>query len=187
MARKKNKSGPSAPQRAQGFSMVELIMVVFVFSVLVTISYVTLLSGASSWQATSETTELNQELRKGMEWMMTDLLQAGASTVTDVPADDNWYNAITFKIPSAAGVSGGTIEWASSTTNYALASSGSISQLKRTVGGQQKIIGQYITSLQIRRQSTSPEIVDVILGAQKNTPKTGLIDGTLSFSAKLRN
>ena len=167
-----------------GFTFVETLMAIFIFSVIMTASYVTLLSGTFSWQINNTEIELQQELRKAVDWMAEDLRQAGTSSITNVPADGVWYATITFKI--SAGVNNGNILWAGSSTQYLLGGTGS-TQLQRKIGSQTQVIAQNIASLQIRREAGTPKIVEVALRAEKRTPEGHLIQVSSNFNSRLRN
>ena len=169
----------------KGFTTVEVLVVVFIYSIIAGSCYVALISGNTSWQVTSAQVELQQELRKGMDAMSEDLRQAGASSITNVPADGIWYNTITFKI--CTGVSSGNISWSSNTIQYVIGSGANVNQILRKSGSQSKVIAQDIQTLQIRRQSSAPNIVEVSLLAQKNTSGGRLLSLNSNFSAKLRN
>ena len=169
----------------KGLTTVEVLVTVLIFSIIAGACYMALISGNMSWQVTSVATELQQELRKGMDTMTEDLRQTGASTITDVNADGAPYNMITFKI--CTGVSGGNISWSSNTVQYALGSGINVNKILRTSGGQSKVIAQDIQTLQIRRQSSAPNIVEVSLSAQKNTVGGRLLSLSSIFDVKLRN
>ena len=53
----------------QGFSLVETMVTVFIFVILAGGLYATLQVGDSSWQTNQTKVELQQELRKAIDWM----------------------------------------------------------------------------------------------------------------------
>ncbi len=165
----------------QGITLVETLITALIFAFLVGGVYLTLIVGIGSWQANDVRIELQQELRKSMDWMIGDLRQGGVSTITNVPADGNWYSTITFK--TSTGVSNGNIVWSADTIQYVLSSN----QLQRINGAQTKLIAQDIQSLQIRRQASTPSIVEVSLQDQKKTSTGHQINVTLNFKVELRN
>ena len=171
-------------KRLSGISLVETLITVVIFSILVGGVYLTLTVGIGSWQANNVRVELQQELRKSMDWMIADLRQSGSSTITNVPADGNWYSTITFK--TSSGVSGGNIVWSANTIQYIVGGNNS-NQLQRINGAQTKIIAQSIQSLQIRRQASTSNIVEISMQAQKNTSTGHQITNSLNFEAELRN
>lgn len=170
---------------SQGFTTAEALVMVLIYSIISGACYVALLSGNTSWQVTSVQTELQQELRKGMDAMTEDLRQAGSSSITNVSADGLVYPTITFKI--CTGVSGGNITWSSDTVQYVLGTGANANRLLRNSGAQSKVIAQNIQTLQIVRNSGSPNIVEVSILARKNTSGSRLLSMNSSFSVKLRN
>ena len=136
------------------------------------------------WEMSKTKTELQQELRKGMDWMIYELRQAGNLSIQNVPANGNWYSTITFQIPS--GVTAGTLTWNASSIQFVKGGSGS-NQLLRISGGNTKILGQYFQSLQFRRQSATPDILEVAMQAQKNTDRGRQVNYQLNFNVELRN
>ncbi|MGE0268157.1 MAG: type II secretion system protein J [Candidatus Omnitrophota bacterium] len=182
----KNKIGKVSRmiRRNRGTTLVETLVVVLIFSVLVAGFYSIATVGDNSWQVNRVQVELQQELRKSMDAMVNDLRQAGSSSIIDVPANGNWYNSITFRIPE--GVVAGSIDWTDSTLQFLRAGPGTV-QLQRIYGVQTKIVSNNITSLQFRRLTTSPKKLEVMLQAQKNTLKGLPIIYNLNFNVQLRN
>ena len=170
--------------RKSGFTLVESIVTVFIFAMILSGVYATLAVGDDSWQTNKTKIELQQEARKAMEYMINDLRQAGDASITNVPANNTWYSTITFKIPS--GVSSGSITWNNNSIVLAKGGTGN-SQLIRTYAGNPKILAQNLQSIQFRRQSTSPDILEVSIQEQGVTAKNRTLTYTLNFSLQLRN
>lgn len=164
-----------------GFTLVEALVTVVIFSIISGACLMIFLSGSDTWQTNDVQVELQQELRKAMEWIKGDLLEAGSTTVVNVPVNGTWYTTITFR--KSAGVSGGNISW-SNTLQYLVGGSG-VQLLRRPSGGSDRIIAQDIQSVQFRRTTTN--LVEVSLQAQKNTVKGRPLSDQLNFTVKLRN
>lgn len=182
---KRNPGWQAGLRNTAGFSLVEILVTLLIFSVLFTASFIVLLSGSKSWEINSTRMQVQQELRKAVDWIKEDMFDAGQSTITNVPADGSWYSTITFKTPT--GVSGNTAVWSSSTTQFTLGSGADANQLQEITGGVTKILANNIQSLQFRRQSTSPGIVEVSVQAQKTSTKGTPVTMSTSFKIKLRN
>ncbi len=175
----------------RGMTIAEVLISAVIFSVVLAACYALLIAGSDSWETNEAKIELQQDLRNAADWITQDLRQAGSVSITNVPADGTWYTLITFR--KASSVSGGSIVWDTDTTKYLLGGTDS-TQLQRQTGSQTpKVIGQNFQSLQFRRQSSSADIIDVALQAQKKTPRgknlTGkaAVEDGLSFKVHLRN
>src|SRR6185436_18640503 len=82
---------------SRGFTVAEVMMAVFIFSLLATACYTIMASSSSSWQTNRVRMEIQQELRKGQSWMINELRQTGTSVITDVPVATNVTTGITFR------------------------------------------------------------------------------------------
>lgn len=181
----------NGPRARRGMTMAEILISVAIFSVVLAACYVLLMAGSDSWETNEVKIELQQDLRKAVDWITQDLRQAGSVSITNVPANGTWYTLITFR--KASSVSGGSVVWDTDTTKYLLGGSDS-TQLQRQTGSQTpKVIGQNFQSLRFRRQSSSANIIDVALQARKKTPRgqnlTGkaFVQDDLNFKVYLRN
>ena len=169
---------------ASGLTLVEVLITVLVYSVVIAASYSVLTSGILTWQVNNVKVELQQELRKAMDWMMMDLRQAGASSIDDVAVSNTWSTVITFSI--ANGVSGGITTWTTDKIKYYLGGTGG-TLLKRQYGAATRDIAQNITVFQVRRPVSAPNTVEVNLQAQKQTTRGNTVQLDQSFVVKLRN
>ena len=169
-------------QSKKGFTLTEALVTTSVLTIIFSAFFIVLLSSSDSWQTNRVSIELRQELRKSMDSITRDILQAGVSTITDVSANGSWYTTITFKKPSS--ISGGSVVWDANTTKFLRSSN----ELQRQIGSAAgETIASNITTLQFRRQSDTPSVVEVNLQAQKSTPKGTVIADALSFKIRLRN
>lgn len=167
----------------RGFTLAEMMVTVVIFSFILGICYALFISGSDSWETNSTRVELQQELRKAMDWITQDLRQAGSASIVDVPADGSTYTSITFR--KSAGVSGGNLVWDADTTRYFLGGANG-NQLQRQIGSQTaSVIAQNIQSLQFSRQGSASNIVDVSLQAQKTTLRGKTLTGKTPIQASL--
>lgn len=168
------------------FTIVEMLVTALVYALMITAGYLLLTSGTVSWQVNSAKVELEQELRKTMEWMSLDLRQAGSSSIDDVSVDNAWSTQITFRI--ASGVSGGSVVWSAGKYRYYLGGTNN-RQLKRLEvnSGTIKEIAQDIKTLQVRRPVSTPDMVEVALVGEKTTGQGRVVNLNLNFKVKLRN
>lgn len=163
----------------KGFTLPEVLVTVFIFSIIVGASTTLLLIGMDSWQVNEVKIELQQELRKGMDWIAKDLRQAGSASIVNVPPASTQPD-ITFAV--ASGVVGSAINW-SANIQYVINSG----QLQRVQGGTTRLIARNMTLLQFTRGASTPNIVEVTLQAQRNSPRGHPVTDTLDFQVKLRN
>jgi len=184
MFRKLNKNRKQYHLNNRGMTMTEVMVTTLIFSFIIAGLYAAGAVGQNNWDVNDVQIGLQQELRKAMEWMINDLRQAGNASIVDVPADGNWYTTITFKTPS--GVTGGSIDWNANSIQFVLGGSSS-NQLQRLEASQTKIIAQNIQTLQFRRLTTSPDILEVNMLAQNSTVKGTQVDYQLDFEIQLRN
>ncbi len=170
----------------QGFSLVEVLVTVMIFAALTAAVATVLFVGQSSWQNNSVQAEMQQELRKAMDWMKGDLRETTATAITAGPtsADDTAYTSITFYLPT--GVSGNAITWSANTTQFVLGGTGA-NELHRIENSVTRVIAHNIQSLGFRRMAAAPNIIEIILQAQKNTIKGSTVTLNLTFDIQMRN
>lgn len=168
-----------------GFSMVELMVTMLIFTILAAGMYALSMVGDSSWHSNKARIELQQEMRKAMEALVLDLRETGGTSITNVPADGAWYSTITFKLPT--GVNSGSINWDGFSVQYSVISG----QLRRiynvTPTPITRTICQNVQSIQFRRQLANPDILEVAMQAQKNSSKGLALSYALNFDIQLRN
>ncbi len=169
----------------KGMSLSELLVSVFIFSILSSALLAVIVVGQRSWTTNEVRIGLRQELRKSMEMMINDLRQAGNASIADVPADDTWYSTITFQVPST--VTGGIITWDANSIQYTLGGTDG-KQLHKIRGGTTQILSQNMQSMQFRRLSTQADILEVALRAQDTVGLTDeVLNMDLDFQIELRN
>ena len=167
-------------KRKRGFTLVEIIVVTAVVAILLSCFIMFFLLGFRLWDGGEARIELQQEMRNAMAWITNDLQQAGSSSIIDVPADGNQYPAITFRVCN--GVSGSRISWSNNPICYII----NTNQLLRIEGSTNVAISENTQSLQFRRQSVTPDIIEVSLVLAK-TSSRGTLNDSLNFRVKLRN
>lgn len=171
-------------KKTLGFTLIEIMITVFIFLLLVGALFTILITGKTSWQVGNVRIELQQELRKGMDWITEELRQSGSSAISNVPANGTAYPTISFRIP--AGVTNGNIVWESDEIQYLLGGLNN-RQLLRQVGSEQRVLANNIISLEFSRQSLTSNIVEIALETDKMTVRGHLVELDLDFQVKLRN
>ncbi|MCQ9208038.1 MAG: prepilin-type N-terminal cleavage/methylation domain-containing protein [Omnitrophica bacterium] len=171
-------------KKSSGFTLIEILIAALISLILLAALFLIFFTGNSSWQMGNVRIELQQDLRRAMDWTSDELRQSGSSVISGVPSDGTPYNTITFRIPT--GVTGTTISWDPTQIQYSLGGPGG-RQLLRTYALDQRVLANNITSFEIRRQPLTSAILEVALEAEKSTPKGILIQLKLDFEVKLRN
>lgn len=180
---------PACRTGRQGFSLVEALVSVFIFSLLFAALFMVLYGGQASWYTADTQTEVNQKARRPVLTMVKELRQTRSSEIIDVPADGNNYNTITFKIPEDVDGDGdvidalGRIEW-SGNINYSLNAD---NQIIRTTPSGPLVLADNISSLQFMRPVGSSDVIQISVTAQKNTVWGRNLESTISSSFKMRN
>lgn len=172
----------------KGYSFLEVMVVVFIFMLILGMMTLILAAGRNAWYTEDVSVQLQQELRKSMSVMISDLRQTSSSTLIGVPSNGSWSSTIFYQKPT--GITYGYIDWGPQYQFLAvdLTSVGLGWQLWRVeLGTMPEVIANNINSLQLRRQFASRDIIEVILGAQKTTTKGTQITDSLSFQVKVRN
>ncbi len=175
---------PMRRRLIRGFTLVEVMVTALIFLILIGSVLTILAIGQSSWETGDVRVELEQELRKSMSWLSSDLRSAGVTTVTDVPADGAWYTSVTFRKPS--DVANGMIVWETDTIQYVCGGAGG-RQLLRKTAGSARVVANNIISFQARRMSSNPRMLEVRVSADKRTFKGRLLTDALDLRFNLRN
>jgi type II secretory pathway pseudopilin PulG len=174
----------------RGFSLVEALVVVFIFSLLFAALLMVLSGGQASWYTADVLMELNQEMRRSLLTMNKELRQTRSTEISNVPADDTFYTTITFKIPE--DVDGdddvidslGRIEW-SGDVSYSLNADNQI--IRTPMLGSIPVLANYVSSLQFRRLSGAPDIIEIYITAQKSTAWGRNLQADIVSSVRMRN
>lgn len=164
-----------------GFSLVEMVFVAILFFLIISSLFLGLAIGRNFSEIGDDRIQVQQELRKGFDWITDELREAGTMTIVGVPLDGTWQNSITFQIP--ASVSGSNIVWGGQ--NQYFLNNRQI--IRQNALGEQRILANDIQSLQFRRQLAEPDVVDVALQGERMTSAGNPIQANLTFRVKLRN
>lgn len=168
----------------KGSMLLEVLVAIFIFMLLLGLVFSILATGRNAWYIEDVGIELQQELRKAMTVLARDLRQTRLSTIVGVPSTGTWCTSIFFQKPT--GVTSGYITW-STQNQFVLGGLNSRQLLRRVTGTPDEVIANNISALQLRRRSTSRNVIEVVLAAQKTTTKGTQISKSLSFQVKVRN
>ncbi|MDP2921413.1 MAG: prepilin-type N-terminal cleavage/methylation domain-containing protein [Candidatus Omnitrophota bacterium] len=173
-------------KKYKGFTLIEIVVVAFLFSIISAAIFSVLATGRNSLTSGESRVGVVQACRNGLDSMIKELRQAGAATITGVPANGTNYSSITFQIPAAIASAG--ITW-SNAIQYSLGGLNG-TQLIRTQSGNQKVLANNISAVSFNRSAANPNVVNINITAQKNT-FPGFTAGqtivTLSSQVRARN
>lgn len=173
----------------KGFTLVEVMAAVLISILIVTALFVVLFAGRASWYTGDAQVTLNEEMRKSLLTIDKELRQTRLSEISGVPADNNFYTSITFKVPEDIDSDGdvidslGNSEW-SGDINYTLNAD---NQIVRSAASGSSILANSISSLQFRRLSTNPKIIQISITAQKTTMLGRNLQSNIMSSVRIRN
>ena len=171
-------------RRQDGFTLVEMIVV----SAIVTIVFLALFLLWDAGWSTLETAQaqaiVNQELRKGVDCLVSEVTEAGVSTIVGVPADDTWYGSLTFQ--TATDVVGGSTVWSADQIVYALGGTEN-RQLLRMCGDAVRVVANNIESFAVRRLSTDPAMTEIAVRSKSTTRKGHDVEEELNVKVRVRN
>lgn len=170
----------------KGLTLTEIIIVIFLFSIILTAIFTVLAAARTSWKSGSSQLSVQQEARRGLNAMAGELRQVRLSTITGVPADGSNNISVTFQIPVAISETGTT--W-STNIQYSLGGLNG-AQLLRTQDGTQRVLANNVSLLNFTRDASAPATINISITAQKSTfPGFSVSQSniTLNTEVKVRN
>lgn len=172
----------------KGFSLVEALVSVVIFSLVFIAVFSFMNQGLYSWHIADVNIEVQQEARRALMALDRHLRQTRTSQIS-IPADDNYYTSITFKIPEDTDADGdvidssGNIEWSGNIV-YSLNAN---KQLIRTDSWGTSVLANNIVNLQFKRSSGNPRMVEVYITTQKTTVPDKTSQVSIRSLFKVRN
>lgn len=174
----------------KGFTLIEILIVVAIFSVVMTFIYSIMASGRSSWYTADTAIYVQQQARQALDVMAKELRQSSTSVISGVPADDVNYTSITFRIPEDTDSDGDVlnstydVEW-SNPISYSRNANSQI--YRNATDAQPSILANNINSLLFRRQSATPNIVEIYIQGNKTSALNRNVSFSLNSQVKVRN
>ena len=159
----------------KGFTLIELMIVLLIFSIILGSIFAVMTMGNKAWQSGNVQVEIQQETRKGMDSMLKELRQSSLGQIT-VAA-----NTVTFRIPQSVNNSG-NITWCGDI----LYSLGGLNdeQLLRTQGEESRVLANNVQGLQF---SASGKEITITVVVEKESVSQRTLTTTLSSQVTLRN
>lgn len=161
----------------KGISVVEVVISIFLMSMMVVLTLQSFHSGTRLWDSAYIHSKLTVEAQRALELMVKELRRSAASQINLLAAD-----TLRFKMPEAVD-SAGNITW-SGWYEYSLDGE----QILRTVVATSDfvVVANNISSLEFT-QSGSPVTINIEIAAEQNTTYGHPIRTSLVGKAELRN
>lgn len=173
----------------KGFSIVELLVVMAIFTIICGAIFASLSSGNVLWDTGSNQARIEQEVRKSVEKIYRELKETSSSRVTI----GGGGTSITFQVPVDSDNDGdiiddsGQVEWGVNTITYLRGGTNNL-QLIRRSGGIDTILANDISALTFTGvPAVNPTVVRISVTAQKTTLAQRSLTSTLTSQVQLRN
>lgn len=170
-----------------GFTLLEVMVTLLIFSIIAAAMFLVLSSGRNTWFSATTYVEVQQELRKAKEWVTKELCQAKNSTLVmpDSTLIGNMIHSdeVNFEIPLSVA-DGGDVTWQQ--IKYYLTGTGN-KQLLQDVGGNIKVIANDIDLIDFAREQDKPQLIYITITASKQDIKGRTISSALNLKIKFRN
>lgn len=182
----------------RGFSLVELLVVVALFSIMAAALGLSLVSAQKTWSLGTRQAVLTAELRKVLDQVSRELVQSRAAQIQRPFPNGAWDTQVLFRIPqdqngdgSVLGAGGLITEW-SRDISYQMGRSNDCSRAAVNPPGFNPrttvtTVANHITDLRFRRQAAIPDVVEIRATAGTLTEDGRVMSRTMSTMVKLRN
>ncbi|MFA5038505.1 MAG: prepilin-type N-terminal cleavage/methylation domain-containing protein [Candidatus Omnitrophota bacterium] len=165
----------------RGFTLLEGLVVFFISTIVMGALLMMLSSGRRTWYSVDAQITLQQELRKALGQMLTDLPQSSEIQIS-CPSSGTLCPSLSFNV-SRGVLSGGAVNWSANPINYSLSSG----QILRTEGASVRVLANHIANMTFQRQAGLSRVVQINLTAQKQDQFNRTLTESLSTSVMLRN
>lgn len=164
----------------EGFSLVEAMIVMALFSFVLAGVYFSMEVGQRSWQVNEARVEVQEELRKGMDFLIYELRQTGVNGIIDLAEDGT---SITFSLPSSVSSSGSIVWNSASPVTIAVTNDGT-ENLVRTQAGVSRVLARNISDVDFVQNGDS---LDITLSAQEASANGPMFTRSFNVIVQLRN
>ncbi len=164
----------------RSFTLAEIIVCIGIIFVIIGAIFYIFKAGREFISTASLRLELLSDARNALRFMEREIIASRVSFLS-IPADDNFYNSLTFKVPQSIDENG-DITWSEDIT-YSLNGG----NLIRTQQDNTQIIMSDVTDLRFRIRSTLPQVLEIYITASQTTAWTRTVTVNLSTKIRLRN
>ena len=192
----------------RGFTLIEMMVVVAIFSIVTAAIFMTMASGRQSWQTNEASVQVQEEVRKGLRMLGQELRESGREQATSHVLINGTNDALVFQIPIDANAAtaafdldaNGDIVWgAEAVAGHAIRYDLQAGQLVRqqvdalaldaAPVGAAKIVANHMTVVSFTQAPAAGNItgVDVSLTAQKISLAQHALSASEQLHITLRN
>lgn len=168
-----------APFSLWGLTLLEVMVVVAIFSVIFAILLTVFASGRVSFQTQDTQIELQQEVRRAVDRMVLEMHQAGSATISTTLATND---TVTFQIPTGFDANGNVV-WGPSIQYFRGGLNNS--QLIRTYNGTNTTLANQVASLVF--SAPSSEIIAINISMNKTSLSQAALQANMTTRVRLRN
>ncbi len=185
-------------------TFLEMTVSTVIFSIIVASIFTAIYTGRLYWRVGASQLDVQQQARQALSFISKELQQsrpgtgrlcsgcAAVAIIEGLPANDNPYNSVTFRIPqdnngdgTVLDSDGYVVEWSPDKITYSLVNDQII---RSTSAGASKVLANKIYSLQFIRNSGAPKLITIIVTARKTIEGTSEpVEYTLRSMVQLRN
>lgn len=174
--------------RRKGFTFIEIIVVVSIFSILMLAAYAVMDVGRSAWFNSGAASDLRMEIIKTFMRMAREIKNTGITQINLTAGNSS--PSLTFKIPQDNDLDGtildssGNKEWSN---DIIYAFNGGTKQITRTVLGNATVLANDIIALQFTRPVATASLLQIDITAQKKSVIGRVLTEIGQITIKMRN
>ena len=169
--------------RDRGFSFVEILISLVIFSTVIVFVYSILASGRSSWYTADTAIYIQQQARQALDFMTKELRQSNAAIINpSVPVDGTNYTEITFQTCQGWNSTSEQIDWSDDIT-YNLTAGNQI--YRSSTDSLSPVLANDIDVLGFRRQTDN--VVEIFIEGSKTSALNRTVEFSLNSQVRLRN
>lgn len=178
--------------RAQrGFTILEIVVSTSLMAMVSGVLVNTLRVSQQAWQMQQSHLSAFQELRRGMDAMSRVVVSSRMDQLS-IPADDNWYAGLTFRVPEDRDGDGSVldaadaVEW-SDPILYSVRGFNGTQLMRTQTGASDRVLANDVIGLRFRRQSATPSVVEIEMTVFWRNTVGSTQSSTLRSRVQLRN